>query len=99
MQGLATNLVLRADDGAAHLGDSNPFNVIPQPTITWQNNAGLGTLEIAWSGVGFRLQAQTNRHGINIPTNWYDYPGGTSSPVTLQVDPAKPSIFYRLVGP
>jgi len=69
------------------------------PTLSCQYNAGSGTMELAWDGTGFRLQVQTNSLGINNPTNWYDYPGGTVSPVVISHDPATPSVFYRLVTP
>ena len=70
----------------------------PRPVITWQRNPGAGPVTLSWSGDGYRLQAQTN--GLSSgPTNWFDYPGGTTSPVTVPVDAKNWSVFYRLVWP
>jgi hypothetical protein len=71
----------------------------PPPTLTCQYDAGSGTLQLSWSGTGFRLQVQTNSLGVGISTNWFDYPGCTTSPVTVPVDPQNRSVFYRLVWP
>ncbi len=95
----ATNMYLVATANSGHRGTSTNFDVLDQPAITWQYNAGSATLEIAWSGTGFRLQAQTNGFGVGITTNWFDYPSGTNSPVTVPIDAANPSVFYRLVWP
>jgi hypothetical protein len=111
---LATNLIGQAgtttytDTGAAGLSPlfyrvgagvciapTNP----PQPTLTWRDNPSAGTLTFTWSGTGFRLQAQTNRSEGGLSTNWFDYPEGTASPVTVPVDPTSRSSFYRLVWP
>ena len=78
----------------SYVAPTNP----PRPVITWQSNPGAGTVTLSWSGAGYRLQAQTN--GLSSgPTNWFDYPGGTSSPVTVPVDSKNRSVFYRLVWP
>lgn len=53
---------------------------------------------VTWSGAGFRLQAQTNSLSPSS-TNWFDYPGATTSPVTLSFLPATRALFLRLVGP
>jgi len=78
-----------------YIAPTNP----PPPTMTWQFNAGTRTLHINWIGTGFRLQAQTNSLGVGLTTNWFDYPGGTTSPVTVPVDPGQRSVFYRLAWP
>jgi hypothetical protein len=71
----------------------------PQPTLTWEQETGAGTLNLLWSGTGFRLQAQTNVPGYGLGPAWFDYPGGTTSPVTVPVDSRNGSVFYRLVWP
>ena len=68
-------------------------------SLTCQYDAGLGTLRLSWNGTGFHLQFKTNRLGDGIVTNWLDYAGGTTSPVTIPVDPQKRCVFYRLVWP
>jgi hypothetical protein len=77
-----------------YVAPTNPL----RPVITWQANPGVGTVTLSWSGEGYRLQTQTN--GLSgAPTNWFDYPGGTTSPVTVPVDSRNGSVFYRLVWP
>jgi hypothetical protein len=79
----------------ANVAPTNP----PQPMLTWQQDTGTGTLQLSWNGLGYRLQAQTNGAGYGLRTNWFDYPGGTTSPVTVPVESRNGSVFYRLVWP
>lgn len=55
------------------------------------------TLQFSWTG-NFKLQAQTNALNVGISTNWYDYPGGGTSPVTVPINPANGAVFFRLVS-
>jgi len=111
---LATNLVGQVgtttytDTNAAHLaplfyrvgvGNYVAPTSPPAPTLVWRFNPGARTLQLSWSGAGFRLQAQTNRLGVGLSTTWFNYPGGASSPVTAPVDPAGGAVFYRLAWP
>ena len=54
------------------------------------------TLTFSWTDAAFKLQSQTNSLSTGLGTNWSDYPGGGSSPVNATVDPANPSVFFRL---
>ncbi len=54
---------------------------------------------MSWAGTEFRLQAQTNHLGVGLATNWFDYPGGENSLVTVPADPGLGAVFYRLVWP
>jgi hypothetical protein len=58
-------------------------------------------LQFSWdtSFGAFKLQAQTNSLDVGISTNWVDYPGGGTSPVTVPIDGMNGSVFYRLVSP
>lgn len=103
---VASNVVLLADDGLGHVGFSAPLQVTGVPTapvtpplLSWRSIAGTGTLEFSWNALGFRLQYQTNGPGAGLSTDWFDVPGGTSSPVQVTPDPAQQPVFYRLVGP
>jgi len=69
--------------GATSLGYSQSGNTI---TLSWANSAS----------ASFKLQAQTNAPNAGISANWFDYPGGASSPVMVQVDHLKGSVFFRL---
>ena len=50
------------------------------------------SLTLSWDGTIQKLQSQTN----SITGTWYDYPGGTTSPVITTIDPANQDVFYRL---
>jgi len=81
-------------------GEVNPNSFLFVPAVTlpadlqW-SYAG-GTLTLTWNDPAFKLQSQTNAPGAGISTGWSDYPGGTTSPVNVTVDPSKGSLFFRL---
>jgi autotransporter-associated beta strand protein len=54
------------------------------------------TLTFSWSEAGFKLQSQTNNLSTGLNGNWFDYPGGGTSPVGVTINPANPSVFFRL---
>lgn len=56
-----------------------------------------GGLQFTWDG-NYKLQAQTNCLSVGLSTNWFDYPGGTSG-VTVPIDTAKDTVFFRLSTP
>ena len=96
-----TNIVV--EPSVAGLTNSfNPTNgtltfsstVVASPTLTFTNLGG-GSLQFSWTG-SYKLQSQTNTLNIGLSTNWGDYPGGGTSPVNVTVDPAQPSVFFRL---
>jgi autotransporter-associated beta strand protein len=62
------------------------------PTLNFVNLGG-GSLQFSWTGGG-TLQAQTNSLSVGLGTNWVDYPG--SSPVTVPMNPANGSVFFRV---
>jgi autotransporter-associated beta strand protein len=53
------------------------------------------TLNFSWSGA-FKLQAQTNSLATGVNNNWVDYPDGGTSPVNVTINPANPTVFFRL---
>jgi autotransporter-associated beta strand protein len=55
-------------------------------------------LSFSWAVGGFKLQSQTNALNVGITPNWHDYPNGGTSPVDVTIDPANPSVFFRLVS-
>jgi hypothetical protein len=59
---------------------------------------GGGSLQFDWTG-SYKLQWQTNSLTTGLNTNWVDYPGGGTSPVSVTVNPAIPSAFFRLATP
>lgn len=53
-------------------------------------------LDFSWTGA-FKLQAQTNSLSIGLSNAWFDYPGGSTSPVTVPMGAANGSVFFRLI--
>ena len=66
---------------------------LPTPTLAYTSSGG--ALTFTWSGA-YQLQVQTNSLSTGISTNWFYYPGGNTSPVTVPVDPTQPTVFFRL---
>ncbi len=66
------------------------------PTLSFAPSGG--NLNFSWpGGVGtFKLQAQTNTANVGITGVWFDYPGGGSNPVSVPMDSANPTVFFRL---
>lgn len=69
---------------------------VAAPTLNFTSSGG--NLQFSWTG-SFKLQSQTNTLSTGIGGPWFDYPGGGSSPVNVLVDPAQPSVFFRLSQP
>lgn len=56
-------------------------------------------LTISWPSnyVGWSLQSQTNPLTVGLSTNWVTVPGSeTNTSLTFPIDPALPTVFYRL---
>jgi len=81
-------------------GNVNPNSyllvpVIPTPTPLQYGYAG-HVLTLSWANTAFHLQVQTNALSTGIKGNWSNYPGGTTSPVTVPVDQSQGTVFFRL---
>ena len=70
-----------------------PVVTVPLP-LQWNFSAGVLTLN--WANAAFHLQVQTNAISGGLKSNWSNYPGGGSSPVTIPVDKLSGSVFFRL---
>ncbi len=68
---------------------------VPGPPLNWTNTDT--SVVFSWPG-SFKLQSQTNDLATGLGTNWGDYPGGASSPVTVPVDSAQGTVFFRLLS-
>lgn len=55
-------------------------------------------LQFSWPGAGFKLQAQTNSLSVGLSSNWGDYPGGGTSPVSVPMNGANGAVFFRLIS-
>jgi fibronectin-binding autotransporter adhesin len=64
------------------------------PTLSVSQSGS--TLTFSWTDPSFKLQSQTNSLSSGLDNNWFDYPGGGASPVDVTLDPANPSVFFRL---
>src|SRR5206468_1016788 len=71
------------------------LSVLGPPTISYSNSGS--SIQLSWTAAGFKLQAQTNSIDVGLSNNWADFPGGGSSPVSVQFDPAQGTVFFRLV--
>jgi autotransporter-associated beta strand protein len=73
--------------------------VPPAPTLNVVQSGN--SLQFSWDNLNgiYRLQAQTNALNVGISTNWFNYPGGTTNSLTVPIDAANESVFYRLVAP
>jgi autotransporter-associated beta strand protein len=87
-----TNLAV---DGSIAVVSTNTVVVTP-PTLNVAQSGN--ALTFSWSnGAGsFHLQSQTNALNAGLGSTWYNYPGGGSSPVNVNINPANPTVFFRL---
>jgi hypothetical protein len=73
---------------------TNPTNIL----YSVSSNA----LTLSWPAdhTGWRLQTQTNAPGLGLGTNWADVADSTNvNQLTILMNPANGSVFYRLVFP
>jgi fibronectin-binding autotransporter adhesin len=59
-------------------------------------------MTLSWPAdrTGWTLQAQTNALATGLSGAWHDLPGSdTVNQVTVTIDPANPTVFYRLIYP
>jgi Bacterial Ig domain len=56
------------------------------------------TIRFSWVG-NFKLQSQTNSLSAGLTGTWSDYPGGANGPINITINPANPTVFYRLSSP
>ena len=76
--------------GAAVSGSTSE----PPPTLSVARVGNV--LNFSWTGL-FTLQSQTNPLPVGVNTNWFDYPD-TSNPASVTMDPADPTVFFRLIS-
>jgi hypothetical protein len=74
--------------------NTTPTNIVTsvsgdQLTITWPADQ-----------TGWTLQSQTNSANVGLSATWYDVPGSAATnQMTFTIDPASPSVFYRIHYP
>jgi hypothetical protein len=70
------------------------------PMLT--NSLSGNTLTLSWPAdhLGWRLQAQTNSLNAGLGNNWSTWPNSTNlTSIPIQLNPANPTVFFRLVYP
>lgn len=80
---VAVDGILKVTGGAPKLGVSQAGNV----------------LTFSWTDASYHLQAQTNSLNVGLSGAWGDYPGGGTSPVSVSINPANPTVYFRLKSP
>ena len=71
--------------------------VVPAPTLGVVQSGN--SLTFSWTDTSYNLQSQTNSAATGLSnTGWFDYPD-TSNPAIITIDPANPTVFYRLNKP
>lgn len=93
---------------AAHLQDSGSAIqlVVTSGLNTTPTNltasVSSGNLNLSWPAdhIGWRLEVQTNNLTTGLSGNWFTWPNsaGTNS-ISAPLDPANPSVFFRMVYP
>lgn len=65
--------------------------------ITYTASGNQLTLSWPADHTGWTLQSQTNNLSTGLSSTWYDVSGSTTTnQVTVVIDPAQPTVFYRL---
>ncbi len=75
--------------------------IAPNPTNITVTVTG-STLNLAWPAdhLGWILQAQTNSAAVGLSNNWVDITGSAAvTSLSVTVNPANPTVFYRLRHP
>jgi len=50
--------------------------------------------------IGWKVQTQTNDLSTGITATWYDVAGSAATnQMSFTIDPASPSVFYRMIYP
>jgi autotransporter-associated beta strand protein len=64
------------------------------PTLLYSVAGNILTL--SWTEPGYKLIGQTNNLSTGLGANWGDVPGGNTSPVNIEIDPANGAAFFGL---
>jgi hypothetical protein len=94
----STGYVLVVSGGTVKLHNNGVTPPPGSPAITMTNSGS--NLTLSWDSTtfpGYSVQGQTNSTGLG--TSWSDTGSGTVSPFIIAIDPANPSVFFRLVHP
>ena len=76
-------------------GAGELFELVPGTKLNWAKT--LTGIQFWWPG-SFKLQVQTNSFASGPGSNWSDYPGGVTSPITVPIDTQSGTVFFRLIS-
>lgn len=82
-------------DNVAANGTVKVLSVTPITSPTLGVSRTGNTLNFSWTGP-FKLQSQTNSLNVGLSSNWFSYPGGGTSPVSVTINPTNATVFFRL---
>jgi fibronectin-binding autotransporter adhesin len=68
--------------------------VVNPPTLLYSLTGN--TLTLSWTEPGYKLIGQTNSLSTGLGANWGDVPGGNTSPVNIEIDPANGAAYFGL---
>lgn len=88
-------IVLGSANSYGYVYSADAVFTLAAPPVLSVTNLGGGQLQFSWTGSGI-LQSQTNSLSTGLGTNWFDYPEGGTSPVTVPVDVSMGSVFFRV---
>jgi fibronectin-binding autotransporter adhesin len=86
-------------NGVLSVASTSTVNTTPTNIVS---SVSGGNLTLSWPGshTGWTLQVQTNSRSVGLNTNWYNVAGSAlTNQVTVPVNPANPTVFFRLVYP
>jgi len=86
---------------AVQLAVTSVFTVNTNPPVLTNSISG-STLSLTWptDHLGWRLEVQTNSLSTGLGTNWATWPNSTNlTTVPITINPASPSVFFRMVYP
>ena len=92
-----------SQDGSKTNTYNTTVKLLPSQTIPVLTNSFNGsTIAFSWAAdhKGYRLLSQTNSLSTGLGNNWATVPGSDlTNSVTIPLNPANPSVFYKLIYP
>lgn len=79
-----------------------PGNTVNTTPTTLVSSLAGNQLTLSWptDHIGWKLQSQTNSRSVGLSGTWYEVSGSdATNQVTVTVDPANPTVFYRMTYP
>ena len=90
------------DNGAAvQLAVTSLFTVATNSPVLTNSISG-GNLNLSWPAdhLGWRLQVQTNTLNVGLNSSWFTWPNSTNATaVSIPINSANPTVFFRLIYP